>query len=131
AVETVGERLRGLTPPLLALAGQQANQSSFRLGALVRRAADGMGRVVERCELQLSSGRELVRMAGWHLEQGERALLHLERLVEEAGPATQLRRGFALIRDKDGQYLVGGAQLGSGDAVELEFFDTTKKATID
>jgi exodeoxyribonuclease VII large subunit len=42
-----------------------------------------------------------------------------------------LRRGFVLVRDKDGKLVRSGAALDSGDTVEMQFADTRRTAVID
>ena len=42
-----------------------------------------------------------------------------------------LRRGFVLVRDKDGKLVRSGAVLDSGDTVEMQFADTRRTAVID
>ena len=72
--------------------------------------------------------REMVRV----LEVKQLGIKQFELMLEHISPEAQLKRGFTLLRDrKTRKFLTSSKRLNKGDAVEIEFFDGNKEATID
>ncbi|HTE37759.1 MAG TPA: exodeoxyribonuclease VII large subunit [Reyranella sp.] len=119
------ERARLTSPQAVILAKEQALVTEVRVleGAMRRYAGDTrqkMDRTADRLEqyaerLKRGSSEVLARY-------GER-VDQLGKLLESYSFHSVLNRGFALVRDQDGQPVLAAAGAHAGDAISLEFAD--------
>jgi exodeoxyribonuclease VII large subunit len=72
---------------------------------------------VQRC------GRELLARGADRIDQ-------LGKLLESYSFYSVLNRGFALVRDQDGQPVLAAAGLGTGDSLGIEFADGRVSAKV-
>ncbi|HEX8234009.1 MAG TPA: exodeoxyribonuclease VII large subunit [Caulobacteraceae bacterium] len=135
-----GQQLAGvasrLTPGVLrrahALRGDRVAELSRRLSASVRRAAEHERADIQRCgarvhELNLRLNAAVSRT---HAGAAER-LARLEQLRLTLNPDRPLERGFARVERADGALARSGAELQSGEAVELVFANDRRSAVVD
>tara|TARA_A100001037_G_C14936331_1_gene538446 strand:- start:294 stop:857 length:564 start_codon:yes stop_codon:yes gene_type:complete len=84
-------------------------QTRFAALSAVERLSGGVGRLIARSEAALSSSSQLL------------SSLSYERVLE---------RGFALVRDAEGEPVLTAAATQTGQDVSMSFFDGTVGATI-
>ena len=84
-------------------------QTRFAVLSAVERLSSGVGRLITRSEAALSSSSQLLRS------------LSYERVLE---------RGFALVREAEGQPVLTAAATQAGQDVSISFSDGTVGATI-
>ena len=70
------------------------------------------------------------RAVGSRLQQKRQSLETLSHLMKSLGYQNVLARGFALVRDEEGEMVRSSAQLSSGDRVNVEFVDGKVLAEI-
>lgn len=105
------ERLRDLTRPIPVTAKHVTDLQRERLLNLQGRLIVSGERLCESQELRLAA---------------------LEARVQEASPAVQLERGFALVRSADGsRYVRRGADVEVGEKVSIQFSDRERQALIE
>jgi exodeoxyribonuclease VII large subunit len=119
------ERARLTSPQAVILAKEQALVAEVRVleGAMRRYAGDTrqkIGRTADRLEqyaerLERGSSEVLARY-------GER-VDQLGKLLESYSFHSVLNRGFALVRDQDGQPVLAAAGAHAGDAISIDFAD--------
>ena len=68
-------------------------------------------------------GGRLRRHGGDLLQQGDRQVDQLGKLLESYSFHSVLNRGFALVRDQDDQPVLSGAGTAAGDTISIEFSD--------
>jgi exodeoxyribonuclease VII large subunit len=125
-VEALGQRLRH-PRDVIEAAGDRLKQSGERLdvawGAYEKHVTgrferlDAGPRLRASIERMIRTARDRTAAAG--------------QLLESYSYRNVLERGFALVRDADGQPVMRAAQAVSGAAVEIEFFDGKRGAVID
>ena len=107
-------------------------QASDRTAVLGARVRNGVEQTLALIEQRLQAAAALPAVAEQSLERKEKELHFVERLVQGASPEVQLSRGFALVkRVADGSVLTSAAQLTTGDSVEVQFADASRKARIE
>jgi exodeoxyribonuclease VII large subunit len=118
--------------PIGALAGQALMHREVVLRSTLRRVSDGQRRVLETILMRFSSVREQILRGMLHA--AERAAIRLdglEELIRAASPETQLKRGFAFLREaRSGKFLPDGRDLKHGTDVLITFRDGERKAKI-
>ena len=86
--------------------------------------------VAEKARLLADRAERLAIAGGRMAENRERQLAHAARMLESLSFKNVLNRGFALVRDKDGQAVTAAAGLAAGQAVTLQFRDGDAAAAI-
>jgi exodeoxyribonuclease VII large subunit len=79
----------------------------------IERAHERMEQFAERVQ---RGGREVLARGGERIDQ-------LGKLLESYSFHSVLNRGFALVRDQDGQPVLAAGDTGTGDAISIEFSD--------
>jgi exodeoxyribonuclease VII large subunit len=112
-----------------------SSQVILNRGEALLRATDFLRavghRMVDHGQLQITTIiNDLMREA---LRLEENYTLRVDRLwdlIQASDPRVLLKRGFALIKH-NGQYVTGGSELQSGESIEIEFHDISRKAVIE
>ncbi len=86
----------------------------------IERAHERMEQFAERVQ---RSGRELLARGADRIDQ-------LGKLLESYSFHSVLNRGFALVRDQDGQPVLAAAGLGTGNSLGIEFADGRVSAKV-
>jgi exodeoxyribonuclease VII large subunit len=145
-------RLEGARLPrpegLLAGAGHRLNLAGVKLGGALRSQVERQGRRLSGASARLRPGLLSSRLdaQGQRLERaGVRLAPVIARRLDGLGkdlnahavalallePKAPLKRGFALVRDKDGRLVKHTAGLADGQAIDLEFVDGHRGARVD
>lgn len=125
-----------LTPGLLRRAHEMRTERVAELGrrlaTSVRRSAEQEWADISRGVLRVNDLNMRLNAAVGrnHAAAGER-LARLEQLRLSLNPDRPLERGFARVRRADGALARAGAELRSGEAVELVFAKDSRMAVID
>ncbi len=141
---------RGLPRPddILALARQRFDNAASRLANGLRANVDVHERALLRSAGRLQPGvlsraldsraerlsqvnLRFNRATAVDFERTERRLKSVGQLLESFNPRRPLKMGFALVTRPDGSLVHLGAGLNAGEAVNLQFDDTTRQAVID
>lgn len=146
-VEAAGRGLARV-PDLVEMAAQRYDIASHRLGRALERNVAVHRTELVRCASRLTPSllqrpREvhadrLARLTARvepamarALDRASERLASLARLHAAANPDQPLQRGFARVVRLDGGLVRDGADLASGEGVQLVFRDVTREATID
>ena len=144
-IESLG---RGLPQPdyLLEEASQRLDGETERLGLAARNRLGTLAERVGALGNRLRHPRDVMSAAGVQLDQsGDRLRPAFDRLLQNLADrlTTQsklftsvsyksvLERGFALVRDANGNPLLRAAEAAAGAAIEIEFTDGAVGATVD
>ncbi len=127
-VERRGQALaaaRLVGPQAVIAAKEQALVAESRaLRAAVERYKGDTLQKIERTSDRLEQFGERLRRHGVDLLQnGQRHVDQLGKLLESYSFHSVLNRGFALVRDQDGQPVLSAATTQAGQAVSIEFAD--------
>ena len=125
--ETASPLRPGLLQRRADLGRQTLTALGARLDAAIRRASDTTREQQRLADL----GRRMDNCAEKVLSDRRRQLDSLDKLRLSLDPKRPLRHGFALVTRPDGSLVRQGAQLAAGEAVNLMFGDTTRRAVID
>jgi exodeoxyribonuclease VII large subunit len=115
-----------LTSPIRVIeAKQQLFDSEVRAlrSAAERFKADTLQKAERMAERLERYGEQLRRHGGDLLQQGERQVDQLGKLLESYSFHSVLNRGFALVRDQDGHPVLAAAQTRAGDTLSVQFAD--------
>lgn len=104
-----------------------------------RLSAIGGRLTVTTLRAQIERGKEKVarlatsarRCADLHIQQRDTRLRYVSQLLNALSYKGVLERGFALVRDEQGQPLHAAANVGSGQRLSIEFADGRVDATAD
>lgn len=73
----------------------------------------------------------ILRELDFLINQKENKLISFTEMVQAASPEVQLKRGFAIVKEKDsGVFIKKASQVTTGNLVNIEFCDNTKLAEI-
>ena len=127
-VERRGHELDGarLTSPLAVINAKEqllASEARALDGAMRRFKSDAMqkSRAPSTAWSSSASGCSAIRRE--LLARGERQVDQLGKLLESYSFHSVLNRGFALVRDQDGQPVLSAAGAAAGDTISIEFAD--------
>jgi exodeoxyribonuclease VII large subunit len=126
------ERARLISPVAVINAKEQLLASEGRAldGAMRRFTGDALqkyARAFDRLELL---GERLQRHSTDLLQHGQRQVEQTGKLLESYSFHSVLNRGFALVRDQDGQPVLAAAGLRAGDTIGIEFGDGAVRARV-
>lgn len=118
--------------PILSLASQLLRHRDSQLQTHANRLKEGRERRLEQAELRfLNHGRNAISSMAHLIEKAGIRIDGIERLVQGASPETQLRRGFAYVREvQSGKYILDGNDLASESEILISFRDGERKAVI-
>jgi exodeoxyribonuclease VII large subunit len=85
--------------------------------------ADALQKYARAFDRLEQHGERLKRHGADLLQQGARQVEQLGKLLESYSFHSVLNRGFALVRDQDGQPVLAAAGTRSGDTLNIEFAD--------
>ncbi len=122
-----GARLRLLSP------AAQVERGWLRLDDLQNRlSAAATGAVRARChEAALLAGRLAAASPQTRVERESQRLLGLWKRLQAASPASVLNRGFAIVRDAEGQPVSRVAGLRAGERIQIELADGRGDARVE
>ena len=124
--------LRASTPSNLAellVPDKQTEQNWLRNSKMQTSLA--LGSVIKRAKDYLSNANNLInsRMTRMFSIENERLNSYSERF-NLLNPRTILKRGYAMVKDKNGKLITKGANLQKGESVDIIFTDTSRRAEI-
>lgn len=118
---------------LLQLAGSGGRLLVFWQQQLAR-AAD---QIEHRCQRISERGQERLKQmvsccvaAGNLLSTMQLRIHNFEEILQHVGPETQMKRGFALVRDKNNTYVNSASGLQAGQVVDVVFYDGLAHAEV-
>ncbi|MFZ5783420.1 MAG: exodeoxyribonuclease VII large subunit [Pseudomonadota bacterium] len=116
---------RLVSPVAVLVAKQQALTAESRVleGAMKRFVGDTRQKIERGADRIEQYADRLRRCSAALLEHGERQVDQLGKLLESYSFRSVLRRGFALVRDQDGQPVLTAAEARAGEAISIEFAD--------
>jgi exodeoxyribonuclease VII large subunit len=124
-------RFSSSVQPMAVMAAQSFRNRALRLTYLIEKMESLGVRILTKAGHSLSVSREISAASMRVLETKHFALDSLNRIITEAGPETQLKRGFAMVRRQANSELVLSAKaLRPNDEITLEFIDASKNAKI-
>jgi exodeoxyribonuclease VII large subunit len=120
-------RLRLLTP------AAQIEQGFLRLDDFSNRLASALRATVQRRHQQLGEIRARLahRSPETRVQLGSHQLLSLYKRLQAASPASVLHRGFAIVRDAQGQPVARRAAIRAGQQLSAEFSDGSVKVSAE
>jgi exodeoxyribonuclease VII large subunit len=123
-LDIAGERLR-LSPQRVIEVKQQLLASESRaLRAAVERFKSETRQKIERTADRVGQYADRLKRAGSeYLRRGVERIDQLSHLLESYSFRSVLSRGFALVRDQDGQPVLAAAGTQAGDTIGIEFAD--------
>jgi exodeoxyribonuclease VII large subunit len=116
---------RLVSPVAVIVAKQQALSAEARVleGAMKRYVGDTQQKIERTCE-RLEQYVERLRRASCDLiDRSAQKVDQLGKLLESYSFHSVLSRGFALVRDQDGQPVLAAAGTRAGDTISIEFAD--------
>ncbi|WP_119165193.1 exodeoxyribonuclease VII large subunit [Algihabitans albus] len=113
------ERLETALAAQVRRSGRELAEAAVRLPALAARQVPQRRQVLQGLEV----ARRLARATEGRQREADSALRELGRLLESYSYHSALERGFVAVRDAEGAVLTRAAQIGDGQALELEFRD--------
>jgi len=133
---------------LLDIPRQRLDRASAQLPRALRSNAHAYERrlsaiggrlTVTTLRTQIERGKEKIerltagaqRCARLHIQQRETRLRYVAQLLNALSYKGVLERGFALVRDAEGQPLHAAASVGAGQRLSIEFADGRIAATTD
>jgi exodeoxyribonuclease VII large subunit len=119
------ERARLTSPQAVILAKEQALVAEVRVleGAMRRYAGDTRQKIERTADRLEQYAERLKRSSSEVLARYGERVDQLGKLLESYSFHSVLNRGFALVRDQDGQPVLAAAGAHAGDAISLEFAD--------
>ncbi|CAN5479003.1 exodeoxyribonuclease VII large subunit [soil metagenome] len=119
------ERARLTSPQAVILAKEQALVAEVRVleGAMRRYAGDTRQKIERTSDRLEQFADRLKRGSGEVVARYGERVDQLGKLLESYSFHSVLNRGFALVRDQDGQPVLAAAGARAGDAISLEFAD--------
>jgi len=126
------ERARLASPIAVINAKEQLLASEGRAldGAMKRLKGDALQKYARAFDRLERFGERLQRHSTDLLYQGRRQVDQIGKLLESYSFHSVLNRGFALVRDQDGQPVLAAAGLRAGDTIGIEFGDGEVRARI-
>ena len=126
------ERARLTSPVAVINAKEQVLTSEGRAldGAMRRFKGDALQKYARAFDRLEQLGERLQRHSADLLQHGQRQVDQIGKLLESYSFHSVLKRGFALVRDQDGQPVLAAAGLRSGDTIGIEFGDGEVRARI-
>jgi len=123
-LDVAGERLIAGPRRVIEVKQQLIVAEARALKGAGERFKSEMRQKIERTADRLSQHAErLKRHSGELLARGADRIDQLGKLLESYSFHSVLNRGFALVRDQDGQPVLAAAGLGAGDTLAIEFAD--------
>jgi exodeoxyribonuclease VII large subunit len=116
---------RLVSPVSVLVAKQQALTAEARVleGAMKRYVGDTRQKIERTADRLEQYAERLRRCSADLLQQGQRQVDQLGKLLESYSFHSVLKRGFALVRDQDGQPVLAAAATQAGDTLGIEFAD--------
>jgi exodeoxyribonuclease VII large subunit len=130
AVARAGERLDHARSRLRLLSPEaQIEQGFLRLDDFSNRLGAALRTAVQLRRQQLGEGRAaLARVSPeFRVQTESHRLLSLWKRLQAASPASVLNRGFVIMRDEAGKPVGRRAEVGVGQALQVEFSDGVAK----
>ncbi len=130
-LERAGDRLAAARNHLRLLApSAQVEQAWLRLDDLGNRLGAALRQTVGLRREALAAARNRLERASpeMRVRFESQKLLGLWKRLEAASPASVLNRGFAIVRDADGNPVARRKELAAGQSVSLQFADGTAPA---
>ena len=126
------ERARLTSPVSVINAKEQLLASEGRAldGAMRRFKGDALQKYARAFDRLEQFGERLRRHSADLLQHGQRQVDQIGKLLESYSFHSVLNRGFALVRDQDGQPVLAAAGLRSGDTIGIEFGDGEVRARV-
>jgi exodeoxyribonuclease VII large subunit len=126
------ERARLTSPVAVINAKEQLLTSEGRAldGAMRRFKGDALQKYARAFDRLEQFGERLQRHSTDLLQHGQRQVDQIGKLLESYSFHSVLNRGFALVRDQDGQPVLAAAGLRPGDTIGIEFGDGEVRARI-
>jgi exodeoxyribonuclease VII large subunit len=111
-----------------AVASDRRRQELFHAGRRLRGALTARARLeterISACRQTIATlDRRMLNLVHAGLERRRAALIAKERVLDSLSYRQVLARGFALVRDGDGQPLRRAAEVASGARLDIEFAD--------
>ncbi len=134
AVETARARLDHAQSRLRLLSpSTQIEQGFLRLDDCANRLTSIMASQVKERRHQLATaGADLARQSPeFRVQQESQRLLSLWKRLQSVSPASVLQRGFAIVRDEQGNPVARKAGLASGQKLQTEFGDGTLPVRVE
>ena len=123
-LDVAGERLALGPRRVIEVKQQQIAGEARALRAAGQRYKSEIKQRVERQVDRLAQfGERLQRHRDELLSRGADRVAQLGKLLESYSFRSVLERGFALVRDQDGQPVLAAAGAGPGDTISIEFAD--------
>ena len=126
------ERAR-LTSPLAVINAKEqllASEGRALDGAMKHFKTDALQKCTRAFDRLEQFGERLQRHSSELLQRGDRQVDQLGKLLESYSFHSVLNRGFALVRDQDGQPVLSAAGVGAGDTIGIEFGDGEIRARV-
>lgn len=126
------ERARLTSPVAVINAKEQLLASEGRAldGAMRRFKGDALQKYARAFDRLDQFGERLQRHSTELLLYGQRQVDQIGKLLESYSFRSVLNRGFALVRDQDGQPVLAAAGLRPGDTIGIEFGDGEVRARV-
>ena len=126
------ERARLTSPVAVINAKEQLVASEGRAldGAMRRFKGDALQKYARAFDRLEQFGERLQRHSTDLLQHGQRQVDQIGKLLESYSFHSVLNRGFALVRDQDGQPVLAAAGLRAGDTIGIEFGDGEVRARV-
>jgi exodeoxyribonuclease VII large subunit len=126
------ERARLTSPVAVINAKEQLLASEGRAldGAMRRFKGDALQKYARAFDRLEQFGERLQRHSTDLLQHGQRQVDQIGKLLESYSFHSVLNRGFALVRDQNGQPVLAAAGLRSGDTIGIEFGDGEVRARV-
>ncbi len=126
------ERARLTSPIAVINAKHQLLASEGRAleGAMKRFKGDTLQKYARAIDRLDQLGERFKRHSADLLQHGQRQVEQMGKLLESYSFHSVLNRGFALVRDQDGQPVPAAAALGAGDTIGIEFGDGEVRARV-
>ena len=115
-----------LTSPVAVINAKEqllASEARALDGAMKRFKGDALQKYARAFDRLEQQGERLKRHGAELLQPGARQVDQLGKLLESYSFHSVLNRGFALVRDQDGQPVLAAAGTRGGDTISIEFAD--------
>ncbi|MBI3197221.1 MAG: exodeoxyribonuclease VII large subunit [Rhodospirillales bacterium] len=115
-----------LIKPELVIAGKDSElraQDKALTRAMDRFKSDTLQKITRRSDRLDQLGERLKRHSSDLLQNGQRRIDQAVKLLESYSFHSVLNRGFALVRDQDGQPVLAAVGMSTGQTISIEFAD--------
>ena len=129
-VAEAGERLDHARSRLRLLSpAAQVERGFLRLDDLENRRMNALTQATRHLREKLAARAARLERASpeYRIQEESQRLLGLWKRLQSAGPASVLKRGFAIVRDEQGKPVSARAEISAGQGLSLEFGDGTAK----